>query len=284
MAAMDNATRNAGEMIDKPDAELQPHAPGADHQGADRDHLRRRGALRASRDLRCERDRDERRQSQENVAGRPGHPGDGRGRRRAVRTEALPAILNALHTDIHGSRLVLEVAQQLGESTVRTIAMDGTDGLTRGQEVLDTGEPIAIPVGRETLGPHPQRDRRAGRRARPGRRQDHARRSTRPAPALRRPVDRGRDPGHRHQGRRPAHPLPQGRQDRPVRRRRRRQDRADHGADQQHRQGAWRRVGVRRRRRADPRGQRPLSRDDRIRASSTSRTSPSPRWRWSTAR
>jgi F-type H+/Na+-transporting ATPase subunit beta len=64
----------------------------------------------------------------------------------------LPAILNALHTDNHGNRLVLEVAQHLGESTVRTIAMDGTEGLTRGQEVLDTGEPIAVPVGRETLG------------------------------------------------------------------------------------------------------------------------------------
>jgi F-type H+/Na+-transporting ATPase subunit beta len=64
----------------------------------------------------------------------------------------LPAILNALHTDNHGNKLVLEVAQHLGESIVRTIAMDGTDGLTRGQEVIDTGEPIAVPVGRETLG------------------------------------------------------------------------------------------------------------------------------------
>ncbi|HSA79503.1 MAG TPA: F0F1 ATP synthase subunit beta, partial [Geminicoccaceae bacterium] len=64
----------------------------------------------------------------------------------------LPAILNALHTDNHGSKLVLEVAQHLGESIVRTIAMDGTDGLTRGQDVIDTGEPIAVPVGRETLG------------------------------------------------------------------------------------------------------------------------------------
>src|SRR6186713_2345802 len=64
----------------------------------------------------------------------------------------LPAILTALETDNNGQRLVLEVAQHLGESTVRTIAMDGTDGLTRGQEVIDTGEPIAMPVGRETLG------------------------------------------------------------------------------------------------------------------------------------
>jgi F-type H+/Na+-transporting ATPase subunit beta len=64
----------------------------------------------------------------------------------------LPEILNALHTDNRGQKLVLEVAQHLGQSTVRTIAMDGTDGLMRGQEVIDTGEPIAVPVGRETLG------------------------------------------------------------------------------------------------------------------------------------
>jgi F-type H+-transporting ATPase subunit beta len=64
----------------------------------------------------------------------------------------LPAILNALQTDNHGNRLILEVAQHLGEATVRTIAMDATEGLTRGQEVVDTGEPIAMPVGRETLG------------------------------------------------------------------------------------------------------------------------------------
>src|SRR6478609_5625470 len=66
--------------------------------------------------------------------------------------EHLPEILNALETDNHGNRLVLEVAQHLGESTVRTIAMDSTDGLVRGQEVVDTGEPIAVPVGVETLG------------------------------------------------------------------------------------------------------------------------------------
>jgi F-type H+-transporting ATPase subunit beta len=64
----------------------------------------------------------------------------------------LPAILNALETDNHGNRLVLEVAQHLGENTVRTIAMDATEGLVRGQGVTDTGEPIAVPVGEETLG------------------------------------------------------------------------------------------------------------------------------------
>src|SRR5499426_4766494 len=64
----------------------------------------------------------------------------------------LPAILNALETKNQGQRLVLEVAQHLGENSVRTVAMDSTEGLTRGQEVSDTGQPIAIPVGDETLG------------------------------------------------------------------------------------------------------------------------------------
>ena len=64
----------------------------------------------------------------------------------------LPAILNALQTDNQGNRLVLEVAQHLGESTVRTIAMDSTEGLVRGQEVSDTGKSIEMPVGPETLG------------------------------------------------------------------------------------------------------------------------------------
>ena len=64
----------------------------------------------------------------------------------------LPAILNALETDNKGNRLVLEVAQHLGENTVRTIAMDTTDGLVRGQDVKDTGEAIAVPVGEATLG------------------------------------------------------------------------------------------------------------------------------------
>ena len=66
--------------------------------------------------------------------------------------DELPAILNALETTNHGNRLVLEVAQHLGENTVRTIAMDSTEGLVRGQEVTDTGRAIAVPVGEATLG------------------------------------------------------------------------------------------------------------------------------------
>ena len=64
----------------------------------------------------------------------------------------IPDILNALEVDNNGQRLVLEVAQHLGESTVRTIAMDATEGLVRGTEVKDTGGPIMVPVGPETLG------------------------------------------------------------------------------------------------------------------------------------
>lgn len=64
----------------------------------------------------------------------------------------LPQILNALTTEVNGQRVVLEVAQHLGESTVRCIAMDTTDGMVRGQEAVDTGDAIQVPVGPGTLG------------------------------------------------------------------------------------------------------------------------------------
>ena len=64
----------------------------------------------------------------------------------------LPEILNALTTENQGKNLILEVAQHLGENTVRTIAMDATEGLVRGQKVTDNGEPISVPVGNATLG------------------------------------------------------------------------------------------------------------------------------------
>ncbi|SFJ34286.1 F0F1 ATP synthase subunit beta [Jannaschia pohangensis] len=66
--------------------------------------------------------------------------------------DELPQILNALTTENDGKRLVLEVAQHLGENTVRAIAMDATEGLVRGQEVTDTGDQIRVPVGKATLG------------------------------------------------------------------------------------------------------------------------------------
>ncbi|NNJ67503.1 MAG: F0F1 ATP synthase subunit beta, partial [Boseongicola sp.] len=64
----------------------------------------------------------------------------------------LPEFLHALEPDNNGNTLVLEVAQHLGENTVRAIAMDATEGLVRGQEVTDIGEPISVPVGNATLG------------------------------------------------------------------------------------------------------------------------------------
>ena len=64
----------------------------------------------------------------------------------------LPAILNALTTENNGKKLVLEVAQHLGETTVRTVAMDASEGLVRGAPVVDTGAPISVPVGKATLG------------------------------------------------------------------------------------------------------------------------------------
>ena len=67
-------------------------------------------------------------------------------------TQGIPAILNALETDNNGKRLVLEVAQHLGQNTVRTIAMDATGGVSRGQDVTDTGGPISVKVGPENLG------------------------------------------------------------------------------------------------------------------------------------
>jgi F-type H+-transporting ATPase subunit beta len=64
----------------------------------------------------------------------------------------LPEILNALTCENNGSKLILEVAQHLGERTVRTVAMDATEGLVRGTKVTDTGGPIMVPVGKATLG------------------------------------------------------------------------------------------------------------------------------------
>ena len=66
--------------------------------------------------------------------------------------DMLPPILNALETFVGDRRLVLEVAQHLGENAVRTIAMDATEGLVRGQKVSDTGNQIMVPVGKGTLG------------------------------------------------------------------------------------------------------------------------------------
>ena len=141
--------------------------------------------------------------------------------------------------------------------------MTTTDGLARGVDAKDTGAPITVPVGESTLGRvfdvlgHPIDGGPAVKAddlpADPPRRA-----RVRPA------VDRGRGLRDRPQGHRPDLPVQEGRQDRDLRRRRRRQDGHHPGADPERRPGARRRVRVRRRRRAQPRGQRPDPRDDRV--------------------
>ena len=187
----------------------------------------------------------------------------------AVFTGSLPEINNALHITVPagdgspGLDLIAEVQQHLGDDRVRAVAMDSTDGLPRGVDVVDTGAPISVPVGKETLGrlwnvlgePVDDGERRHGRAL-----------ADPPRPAgLPRAVAEGGDLRDRHQGHRPDRAVRARRQDRPLRRRRARQDGADPGADPQRRRAARRRVGVRRRRRADARGERPLARDDRVR-------------------
>ena len=66
--------------------------------------------------------------------------------------DELPALLNAIEIDHEGTKLTAEVAQQIGDNTVRCIAMNSTDGLVRGTKAVDTGEPIKVPVGEECLG------------------------------------------------------------------------------------------------------------------------------------
>ncbi len=175
--------------------------------------------------------------------------------------EGIPAVYEALK--LVDQDLTLEVQQQLGDGIVRTIAMGASEGLKRGLGVKSTGAPITVPVGVGTLGRimdvlgKPQDEggpiKTQGFPADPPPGAGVRRADRRPGPA--------RD---RHQGHRPARAVREGRQDRPVRRRRRRQDRQHAGAHQQHREGAQRPFRVRRRRRAHPRGQRLLSRDDGV--------------------
>ena len=179
--------------------------------------------------------------------------------------------------------LTLEVQQQLGDGVVRTIAMGASEGL---QARHWRSRPPA------------RRSRCRSARARSGaswtcsasRRTTAARCRPRtladppPGAALRRAGRRTGSAGHRHQGHRPAGAVRQGRQGRPVRRRRRRQDRQHARAHQQHRQAVLGTVGVRRRRRAHARGQRLLSRDDRVGRHRQGQPRRTPRSRWSTAR
>ena len=102
----------------------------------------------------------------------------------------LPAILNALETDNNGKRLVLEVAQHLGESAVRCIAMDATEGLVRGAPVADLGSPISVPVGDGTLGRIINVIGDPDRREGPGGAPPSTARSISEAPSFRGAVDR----------------------------------------------------------------------------------------------
>ena len=125
MAAMDSATRNAGEMINKLTLELQPAAAGADHQGADGNHLRRRGPL-GRHDVLGSENMNEASVKQNVAVGRVTQVLGAVVDVQFQDEKSLPPILNALTTDVGGRRLVLEVAQQLGEFTVRTV-VDGLD-------------------------------------------------------------------------------------------------------------------------------------------------------------
>ena len=176
----------------------------------------------------------------------------------------LPAIFNAVEIIREGQLpLVCEVQQHLGNNWVRAVAMTTTDGLARGTEVRDTGAAITVPVGEVTLG----RVFDVLGRAIDGKGDVSAEKSLPdpPRPArVRGPDDRGRGLRDRPQGHRPHLPVQEGRQDRDLRRRRRRQDRHHPGADQQRRDQALGRVGVRGRGRALARGQRPHQGDDRV--------------------
>ena len=163
----------------------------------------------------------------------------------------------------HRHSLVCEVQQHLGDDRVRAVAMDTTDGLSRGTEIVDTGGPITVPVGRGTLGRIfnllGEPIDLAGDVEVEERWPIH-----RAAPNVENLDPTTRDVRDRHQGRRPARALRQGRQGRPVRRRRRRQDGPHPGTDPQPRAGARRPVRVLRRGRALARGQRPLARDEGV--------------------
>ena len=179
--------------------------------------------------------------------------------------------------------LTLEVAQHLGDNLVRDISMQPTDGLVRGAEVhRHRRARSAVPVGDVDQGPRVQRPRRLPRRARRRRR----RRALVDPPRRRRPsTSSSRKTEMLETGIKVIDlltPYVQRRQDRPVRRRRRGQDGAHPGDDPPRRPELRWRVGVRRRRRAHPRGQRPHRRDDRVAASSRT-----PRWcsaRWTSRR
>ena len=167
----------------------------------------------------------------------------------------LPAIYNALRVEDEGELstskidVTVEVQQHLGENRVRAVAMQPTDGLVRGMTAIDTGQPIAVPVGRETLG------RVLNVLGEPVDKQGEVKTDkTTPDPPPRsrvhQPEHQARDVRDGHQSHRPPRAVRERRQGWPVRRCRRRQDRHHHGAHPQHRHPARRLLRVRRRGRA----------------------------------
>ena len=169
----------------------------------------------------------------------------------------LPAIYNAVRITSEGYNLpepldvTVEVQQHLGEGRVRAVAMEPTEGMVRGMKAFDTGAGITRAGGAGDAGPRDERARQTCRSARPGEQRQAL--SDSPSGA-----ETGRSVHHagnvrdRNQGRRPDRAVPEGRQDRIVRRRGRRQDGFDYGIDSQRRDEARRRFGVRRRGRAHP--------------------------------
>ena len=177
--------------------------------------------------------------------------------------DQLPPIYNAVKIDSIRQRHARststgEVQQHLGGGKVRAVALGSTDGLRRGMDCVDTGGPVTVPVGKETLGrvfnllgePIDNRGPVNADRAPP----DPPR-----AAGIRRPHPQGRSLRDRHQGHRPAHPVPPRRQGRPVRRGGPRQDRRHPGTHRPYRPAARRLLRLRRRRRTHPRRHRPLA-------------------------
>ena len=217
MTAMEAATKNAKEMISVLLDPVQQGAPGAHHQGAPRHRRRRRSPAREPRTV--DEPQSDMTEACQGAQDEPGKIVQVIGPVVDVEFEPgkLPPIYNALEvpgagsTDIfaYSAKLVLEVAQHLGESQVRAVAMAATDGLTRGMPVNDTGMPISIPVGKETLGRIINITGEPVDKAGPD--QEHQDLPDPPARARLRPaVHQGRDVRDRHQGRGPARALHQG--------------------------------------------------------------------------
>ncbi len=203
--------------------------------------------------------------------------------------EHLPEIYNAVTVKAENKgvslNLVGEVQQHIGGSRVRCVALGSTDGLTRGMDAIDTGGPVTVPVGMETLG------RVFNLLGQPidGRGPITVEGDARHPPqaaAVREPVAEVGNSRDRHQGHRPAHAARSRWQGGLVRRGRARQDGYSHRADRSYRQGVQGLFGVRRRRRTNPRGQRPLAGNagDQGRRSGPTPSRSSSRRRWSSAR